>query len=384
MNEILDEKNTELQQLRIHELRDLARKMGVSAPTSKKKEVLIDEIVKIMNGESEPFQNQTKKGRPVRNNVDNFDVVDFIMPNQNEMQTFREYSTFDDEQEKFNFMVNMESTIKYGDFDPKETFERSGYIELKPEGFGVIHVEGFTTSGHDIFVNKVTVKQYDLRTGQKVLAKCRKIKENYPEIAVNVKILDDVSDVYFEDLQVKPLSSPLNISANDIKEFRLGGRYFINPSTDSYDTTINLAVEIMKKYPNLKVETLFLNAMIERIMFRDDLSINYINFAKQDEDIIMGTKLYFERLKRIAETGKDVVVIVNEISQYAKSYNNIYLKSSSFNEISNVTVHRTKSLLSIAKNTDAGSITIIAVDKLRVPQNIENLFKFEILPLFNN
>ena len=140
----------------------------------------------------------------------------------------------------------------------------------------------------------------------------------------------------------------------------------------------------MKKYPNLKVETLFLNAMIERIMFRDDLSINYINFAKQDEDIVMGTKLYFERLKRIAETGKDVVVIVNEISQYAKSYNNIYLKSSSFNEISNVTVHRTKSLLSIAKNTDAGSITIIAVDKLRVPQNIENLFKFEILPLFNN
>ena len=47
----MDEKISDLQQLRIHELRDLARKMGVNAPTSKKKEVLIEEIVKIMNGE---------------------------------------------------------------------------------------------------------------------------------------------------------------------------------------------------------------------------------------------------------------------------------------------------------------------------------------------
>ena len=93
--------------------------------------------------------------------------------------------------------------------------------------------------------------------------------------------------------------------------------------------------------------------------------------------------MFFEKIKRKAETGKDVVVIINEISQFAKSYNNLYLKSNTYSEISNVTAFRTKQLLSNAKNTDCGSITIIAVDKLRVPMNIENLFKFEILPLFD-
>jgi len=384
MNDILDGKNTELQQLRIHELRDLARKMGVNAPTSKKKEVLIDEIIKIMNGESEPFVGQTKKGRPVRNNSDNFDVVDFIMPNQNEMKTFNEYSPYQEEESKFSFMVNMDSTVKYGDFDLRETFDREGIVELKPEGFGVLHVDGYTYSSKDVYINKVVIKQYDLRTGQKVVAECRKIKENYPDVAVSIKHMDKCGDYYFDDLELKPLSQPMNISATDITEFRLGGRYFVHPSGDSYETTANIASEIMSKYPNLKVETLFLNAMLERIPFNKKLITTYIDFSKQDEDVILGTKLYFERLKRIAETGENVVVVINEITQFAKSYNNIYLKSSSFNELSNVTVHRTKALLSCAKNTEHGSITIIAVDKLRVPQNIENLFKFEILPLFNN
>ena len=94
--------------------------------------------------------------------------------------------------------------------------------------------------------------------------------------------------------------------------------------------------------------------------------------------------MFFEKIKRKAETGKDVVVIINEISQFAKSYNNLNLKSNTYNEISNVTAFRTKQLLSNAKKTNLGSITIIAVDKLRVPTNIENLFKFEILPLFDN
>lgn len=378
----MDEKNANLEQLRIHELRDLARKMGVNAPTSKKKEQLIDEIMKIMNGESLPYTEPTKKGRPVRVNSDNFDVVDLILPNQNELSTLYEYSEYDTEQDKMHFMVSMDYA-EYGEDDPNAVYEREGLIEIKQGGFGVVHSEGCFTSTKDVFVNKIIVKQQKLKSGMLVKVKSRKVKENYPEVAFEVEIIGEYSENNFDFMESKPLSEVVNISAKDLTSFKIGGRYFVVPSDDSYTTTGDIYQEITKKYPNLVVEALFLNAMTERIPYSKVKNYTYINFSKQDEDMIVGTNLFFEKTKRLAETGKDVVVIINEISQFSKSYNNIFLKSNTYSEISNVAALRTKQLLSNAKTTENGSITIIAVDKLRVPMSIENLYKFEILPLFD-
>ena len=47
--------------MRIYELRDFARKVGVQSPTSKKKDVLIKEIEAIMSGKAKPHK--TVKGR---------------------------------------------------------------------------------------------------------------------------------------------------------------------------------------------------------------------------------------------------------------------------------------------------------------------------------
>ena len=379
----MDEKNTNLEQLRIHELRDLARKMGVNAPTLKKKEQLIEEIMSIMNGESVPETAPSKKGRPVRVNADNFDVVDLILPNQSEMNALQEYSTYDTEQDRLQFMVNVDYA-EYGvELDPNTIYERQGLLEIKQGGFGVVHVGGCFTSPKDVFVNKIIVKQNKLRSGMLVKVKSRRVKENYPEIAFEITTIGEYSDVNFDESVANKLSKQVNINAKDLQSFKLGGRYFVKPSQESYTATADIYSAI-KKNTNLDVEILFLNAMIERIPYGEVDNYTYIDFSKQDEDFIIGTLLFFEKIKRKAETGKDVVVIINEISQFAKSYNNLNLRSNTYSEISNVTAFRTKQLLSNAKKTDLGSITIIAVDKLRVPMNIENLFKFEILPLFDN
>ena len=150
----MDEKISDLQQLRIHELRDLARKMGVNAPTSKKKEEIIDEIVKIMNGESVPFSSHTKKGRPARTNSDNFDVVDFILPNQSELHSFNLNTEYEINQEKLKFMVNM-NQADYGKTLENVVSDREGILEIKPDGFGVLHVEGFYSSPKDVFINQI-------------------------------------------------------------------------------------------------------------------------------------------------------------------------------------------------------------------------------------
>lgn len=51
-----------LQNYSIYELRALARKMGVKAPTTKTQTILIEQINQIQNNKLKPFF--TKKGRP--------------------------------------------------------------------------------------------------------------------------------------------------------------------------------------------------------------------------------------------------------------------------------------------------------------------------------
>ncbi len=378
----MDEKISDLQQLRIHELRDLARKMGVSAPTSKKKEEIIAEIIKIMNGESVPFSSITKKGRPARPNAENFDVVDFILPNQNEMQSFNKETKYDMSQERLSFMVRMNET-EFGPTDPNKVFVRDGIIEVKSEGFGVLHVQGFTSNVKDVFVNQILVRQLKLKSGELLNVKSRRVKDNYPEIAFEITRLEDESVENFDDLPAKPLSKKISLKCPDIKEFCLGGRYYVAPSYDSYYEVEDIANEIFDNISECKVEALYINAMREKLPYECHAKVNSIEFYKPDEDIINATNLYFERLKRIAERGNDIICVVNEITQYVKSNNNIYIKSGQMGEISNKTSFLTKSLLSTAKYTDKGSITIIAVDPLKLPTGIYDLFKFDILPIFN-
>lgn len=134
------DKIADLQQLRIHELRDLARKMGVQAPTILKKEEIIAEIMKIMSGESVPMSSPSKKGRPARDEFDNFNLINFLLPNQSEMTEINSNTEYEIEKEKFSLMLNMPSasyTSNSGDSDQ----EVEGVMEIKPEGFGVIHID---------------------------------------------------------------------------------------------------------------------------------------------------------------------------------------------------------------------------------------------------
>lgn len=54
-----------LWRMHTHDIRSYAREAGVRSPTSKNKGVLVEEILKIQNGEQEPCQNESRRGRPI-------------------------------------------------------------------------------------------------------------------------------------------------------------------------------------------------------------------------------------------------------------------------------------------------------------------------------
>ncbi len=62
----------QLDKLSIFQLRELARKMGVDSPTSKRKGELITQILDISNGNSSPHFAKSKQGRPPKDTGLNF------------------------------------------------------------------------------------------------------------------------------------------------------------------------------------------------------------------------------------------------------------------------------------------------------------------------
>ena len=64
----------------VHALRNIAREIGVRAPCSLKKQVLVDEIMLIESGKKEPHK-KSNKGRPVKNggqNINHLSGVNLI------------------------------------------------------------------------------------------------------------------------------------------------------------------------------------------------------------------------------------------------------------------------------------------------------------------
>ena len=64
----------ELEQINLYSLRVIARDMGVRAPTSLTKSVLIDEIIKIQSGVKKPYV-PNKRGRPVGKSITEIQVI---------------------------------------------------------------------------------------------------------------------------------------------------------------------------------------------------------------------------------------------------------------------------------------------------------------------
>ena len=84
--------NRELQKMDIHELRILARQVGVSSPTTRKKSELIDSIVSIITGKSVPELKNINRGRPAKNAATQYD---FVEQQYKDKLNFSEFDPFD-------------------------------------------------------------------------------------------------------------------------------------------------------------------------------------------------------------------------------------------------------------------------------------------------
>lgn len=151
IKERLDKKN-------IHEVRQIARAIGVSSPTFGKKERIIDDILSIASCETEPAARTTRGAPPKSSDYDEILVGDI------------------------KECIKHHNLLKEGTQDANDSYEVSdgttneicGGILVKAEKLFYLRVNGCLPGADDVYVHESFINRFHLREGDFVKGECRR------------------------------------------------------------------------------------------------------------------------------------------------------------------------------------------------------------------
>ncbi len=273
------------------------------------------------------------------------------------------------------------------DLDAAEV--REGVLDLLPEGYGFLRVTGYLSGDRDVYVSQSFVRRFDLRRGDRVAGPIRRNKNNdkFPALArvdtIEGEPLDGNAQrsrrPNFKDLT--PLfpterlkleldgDTPMSMRLIDMMApIGKGQRGLLVSPPKAGKTTVlkQLAHSIQANDPDVHVMVLLVDERPEEVTdFQRSTSGEVISstFDRPAEDHAQVAELCIERAKRLVESGKDVVVLLDSITRLARAYNLAAPTSGKIlsGGVDSAALYPPKRFFGAARNIEeGGSLTIIA------------------------
>lgn len=363
----------ELNKMTVFQLREVAREIGVSSPTSKKKEEIIAQYRGIVDGEIQPTRS-TRGRRPVNK------PRDLEPAEKNE-------KTSDDAAKKQRPDRELSQPAPQQEENPEnELEEKHGVLDIHPDGYGFLRAENCEYGNKDTYVSAKLIKTVGLRAGDKVSGRARRNAENKPPALVAVDEVngnppenlrqrpnfDNLVPIYPDErlrLELKTGKSDFAIRCIDlIAPIGKGQRAMIVSPPKAGKTTLlkKIANSISLNYPDVMLFVLLVDERPEEVTDMQR-SINgeviYSTFDETPEHHCKSAELLIERAKRNVELGKDVVIIMDSLTRLARAYNMTIPPTGRTlsGGIDPGALHSPKRFFGSARNIEnGGSLTIIA------------------------
>ena len=274
--------------------------------------------------------------------------------------------------------------------NPDREIEVNGVLEKLPDGFGFLRSAKFdyVSSPDDVYVSPSQIRRFGLRTGDTVLGAIRKPKENEKYFA-----LLKVDKVNFEDpirLNERPtfdrLSpmhpnkkftlefSPMGISTRLMDMFTPIGRgqrglIVAPPKAGKTMLLKEIAQSLIANHPDVYLMVLLIDerpeevADMRRCIKGAHAEIISSTFDESAERHVQVAEIVLEKAKRLVESGKDIVILLDAITRLARAYNTIAPASGKVltGGIDANALQRPKRFFGAARSMEeGGSLTIIA------------------------
>jgi len=260
-----------------------------------------------------------------------------------------------------------------------------GILDVLPDGFGFLRTSGYSQGDRDVYVSLSQIRRFGLRRGDRIEGQVREPKDNEKYSAL-LKI-DTVNGVDPEAARKRPvfeqltplfpeerlrLETPEHDTAARIMDLLCpigkGQRGLIVSPPKAGKTTIlkKLANSITSNNPDVHLIVLLVDERPEEVtdMQRSvDGEVVASTFDQPSENHVQVTELVLDRVKRLVEMGKDVVVLLDSITRMARAFNLNTPASGRIlsGGVDSTALYPPKKFFGAARNIEeGGSLTILA------------------------
>ena len=263
-----------------------------------------------------------------------------------------------------------------------------GILQTVDDGYGFLRGETMLPTVNDVYVSQSQVRRFALRTGDLVMGQVRppKDSEKYfgllhveaingldPEAAKGRPKFEDLTAIFPEtliDLETSSggIDSLSQRVMNLISPIGRGQRALIVSPPKAGKTFLlkSIAHGIMTNYEDIHLMVVLIGERPEEVTdMKRSVAGDVIasTFDEPVEDHTRVAEMALDRAKRLVESGKDVVILLDSITRLARAYN--LAVPSSGRTLSGgmdpVALYPPKRFFGAARNTEeSGSLTIVA------------------------
>ena len=271
--------------------------------------------------------------------------------------------------------------------DQAQTLVGEGVLEVLPEGYGFLRSQdwNYLYSPDDIYVSPSQIKRFDLRTGDTVSGQVRPPKEwerylallkvetvngGEPDAAKARIDFDNLRPRYPDGrLRLETQEGDLSMRVMDlIAPIGKGQRGLIVAPPRAGKTILlqKLANAIAENYPEVTLIVLLIDERPEEVTDMQREVKGEVISSTFDEEAtrhVQVAEMVIEKAKRLVESGKDVVILLDSITRLARAHNSVIPSGGKIMSggLDAKAMEKPKKFFGAARNVaDGGSLTIIA------------------------
>jgi len=270
------------------------------------------------------------------------------------------------------------------------TIYSEGVLEILPDGFGFLRSPdaNYLSGPDDVYVSTHQIRRYFLRKGDTVAGEIRSPRrgEKYfalktvdttngqsPEQARTKVLFDNLTPLYPEErlhMEIEdPTSKDITGRIIDIvSPIGKGQRALLvaPPRTGKTVMMQSIAHSIAANHPEVELIVLLIDERPEEVTDMKRSVKGEVVSSTFDEPAqrhVQVSEMVIEKAKRLVETGKDVVILLDSITRLARAYNTVVPSSGKIltGGVDANALHRPKRFFGAARNIEGGgSLTIVA------------------------
>ena len=271
--------------------------------------------------------------------------------------------------------------------DNEVVLRGEGVLEILAEGYGFLRSQdwNYLYGPDDIYVSPSQIKRFDLRTGDTVLGQVRPPKEGERYLAL-LKVESINGDepekakqrIAFDNLRPRYPEARLSLEVADtdmsmrvvdlVAPVGMGQRGLIVSPPKAGKTILlqRMANSITTNHPEVHLIVLLIDERPEEVTDMEEHVDGEVISSTFDEPAVRHVQvaeMVLEKVKRLVETGMDVVILLDSITRLARAYNTTIPHSGKIlsGGVDANALHKPKRFFGAARNIEGGgSLTIIA------------------------